>query len=102
MNTRNMTLDELKVTLHERARVKGIDPTDPEHRFTVWSENGAWCKDAAHILFEGSAATEQEKEFKVSECVRKTGYSRTMVLDARRDQIEIVPPMGVASAFGSR
>jgi len=97
-----MNEEELKAALYGRAREEGIDLSDPKNRFTIWSENGIWCEKAAHILYEGSAATILEKQFRVGECARKTGYSRTMVLDAFQDQIEIVLALGVASAFGSQ
>ncbi len=102
MNTRNMNEGELKTALYERAREEGVDLTDPKNRFTIWSENGIWCEKAAHLLHEGPAATIPEKQLKVGECARKTGYSRTMILDAFQDQIEIMLALGAVSAFGSR
>jgi hypothetical protein len=53
-------------------------------------------------MFEGSAASAAEKKRAVRECAVKTGYSRTLILDALQDQIEVVPPLGVASSFGQR
>jgi hypothetical protein len=93
-NTKNMTEDELKATLKERAHAEGKDLTDPRNRYTIWSENGVWSENALHLIFEGFAANLSEKDRAVRECALKTSYSRIMVLDALQDRIDIVLPDG--------
>ena len=94
INTKDMTEDELKAFLKERARAEGIDLTDPNNRYTIWSENGVWSEDGKHVTHEASAADMMEKKRKVRECIRKNSYSRTMILDAVQDRLEIVLPDG--------
>jgi hypothetical protein len=94
MNIHKMSEDELKATLKERALAERIDLTDPKNRHTIWSENGIWSEKADHIHYEGSAANVMEKQRKAGECMLKSSYSRTMILDAALDRIEIVLPDG--------
>jgi hypothetical protein len=102
MNTKQMTEGELKIMLKERARAEIKDLADPKNTYTIWSENGVWSQDAVHIIFEGSTAHVWEKECKVRKCMVKTSYSRTMILDAVADRIEIVLPNGKVTIVASR
>jgi hypothetical protein len=94
VNTKDMTEDELKATLKDRSRAERIDLADPKNAYTIWSENGVWSEDGKHLTHEASAAHMSEKERKVRECILKTSYSRTMILDAVQDGVEIVLPDG--------
>jgi hypothetical protein len=89
INTKDMTEDKLKAFLKERARAEGIDLTDPKNRYTIWSEGGPWSPEGKHVNPEGSAANVSEKELKIKASITKNGYSRTLILDAVLDQIEI-------------
>ena len=89
INTKDMTEDKLKAFLKERARAEGIDFTRPENRYTIWSEGGPWSPEGRHVNLEGSATNVSEKELKAKASIMKNGYSRTLILDAVLDQIEI-------------
>jgi hypothetical protein len=99
VNTKHLTQDELRPALKERARDMGIDLFDPSNRFTIWSENGTWSTGAKHVLFEDSAGDESERRRKAADCMVKTGYSRTFILNALRDQVEVLPARSVAVVF---
>lgn len=58
---------------------------------TIRSENGTWSNDAAHLLFEGAAMDAAAKDRRIEEVSEMSGYSRTMVLDALQDSVEIIP-----------
>jgi hypothetical protein len=92
INTKNMIADELKELLKKIAHAQGIDLT--KNRYTIWSENGPWSEDGKHLIYESSAPDMSEKDRKVKECILKTSYSRTLILDAIQDRLEIIPPDG--------
>jgi hypothetical protein len=82
VRTPEMTDNQLKELVKDRAKDEGLDPSDPAKRYTIWSENGIWSTEGRHVLFEGSAGTLSEKEGKVRDCAAKTGYSRVFILDS--------------------
>jgi hypothetical protein len=92
MNTQKMAEGELKVKLREQAREAGIDLTDSQNRFTIWSENGNY------FSYEGNAADVLDKKRKTSACIEKNG-SRTAILDSLEDRLELVPSPGRFSSF---
>jgi hypothetical protein len=89
INTKEMTEDEMKEFLKQRARAEGIDLADPKNRYTIWSEGGPWSPEGKHVNPEGSAANVSDKELKIKASITRNGYSRTLVLDAVLDRIEI-------------
>jgi len=92
VNTRKMNEGELKAMLRERAGEAGIDLTDPQNRFTIWSENGDY------FSYESNAADVFDKKRKLSACIEKNG-SRTAILDSFEDRLELVPSPGRFSSF---